>query len=139
MLKIRLARHWRKKRPFYRIVLTEHTKPTQSGYQEVFGWFDPIAHKMEVDAASVKSWIEKWAKPSERVAKLLYKETKDTLFAKYFEERERNGEIRNPSEEQLAAIEAAKNPPKEGVKAEVKKEVKDEKPEEGKKEEKKED
>jgi ribosomal protein S16 len=35
MLKIRLARHGRKKAPFYRIVLTEHTKPAQSGYQTV--------------------------------------------------------------------------------------------------------
>jgi len=35
MLKIRLARHGRKKAPFYRIVLTEHTKPAQSGYKLV--------------------------------------------------------------------------------------------------------
>ncbi|NOZ43915.1 MAG: hypothetical protein GXP45_02005 [bacterium] len=30
MLKIRLARHGRKKRPFYRIVLTEHLKPVHA-------------------------------------------------------------------------------------------------------------
>ena len=82
---------------------------------------------MEVNADAVKSWIEKGAKPSERVAKLLYKETNDKLFAKYFEERERKGEIRNPSEEQLAAMEAAKNPPKaEEKKEEVKEEEKKE-------------
>jgi small subunit ribosomal protein S16 len=112
MLKIRLARHGRKKRPFYRIVLTEHTKPTHAGYQKIFGRFDPLAHTMQVDVEAVKSWIEKGAKPSERVAKLLYKDTNDKFFSKYYEERERVREVRNPSEAELAAREAAKNPPK---------------------------
>lgn len=35
MLKIRLARGGKHKSPFYRIVLTEHTKPAQSGYMKV--------------------------------------------------------------------------------------------------------
>lgn len=138
MLKIRLARHGRNKRPFYRIVLTEHLKPVHAGYQEVFGWFDPLAHKIEVDVDAIKGWILKGAKPSERVAKLLFKETKDDLFSQYFVERERKREVRNPSEEEIAAKEAAANLiPKEEAKPEIKEEVKLEVKKEDKKEDKK--
>ena len=87
MLKIRLARGWRKGLPFYRIVLTEHTKPAQSGYKLVLWRFNPIAHTMDVNLDEVKTWIWKWAQPSERVAKLLYADTKDEFFKKYFQER----------------------------------------------------
>jgi len=89
MLKIRLARHGRTKKPFYRVVLTEHTRPVQSGYTQVLGWFDPIAHKMEFQVNEIKAYIEKGAKPSERVAKLLYQATNDKFFAQYYEERTR--------------------------------------------------
>lgn len=87
MLKIRLARGWRKGLPFYRIVLTEHTKPAQSGYKLVLWRFNPLSHTMDVNLEEVKLWIAKWAQPSERVAKLLYADTKDELFKKYFQER----------------------------------------------------
>ncbi|MCK5493504.1 MAG: 30S ribosomal protein S16 [Candidatus Omnitrophica bacterium] len=59
MVKIRLRRIGTKKRPFYRIVLTEHAKPADSGYKEVLGRFDPLQHTMEVDVDTVKSWISK--------------------------------------------------------------------------------
>jgi len=126
MLKIRLSRHGRKKRPFYRIVLTEHTKSIKSGYQEVLGWFDPMAHKYEADLDLIKSWIEKGAQPSERVAKILYNGTKDEFFKKFIVIRERVRTVRNPSEEELAAMEAKKEETKEKVKPEVKEEVKKE-------------
>lgn len=87
MLKIRLARGWRKWLPFYRIVLTEHTKPAQSWYKLVLGRFNPTAHEMNADIQEIKNWISKWAQLSERVAKLLYADTKDELFKKYFVER----------------------------------------------------
>lgn len=87
MLKIRLARGWRKGLPFYRIVLTEHTKPAQSGYKLVLWRFNPLSHTMDVNLDEVKLWISKGAQPSERVAKLLYADTKDEFFKKYFQER----------------------------------------------------
>ena len=43
----------------------------------------------EVDIEAIKSWIEKWAKPSERVAKLLFKSTNDAMFKKFYKEIER--------------------------------------------------
>lgn len=88
MLKIRLARHGRKKLPFYRIVLTEHTKPAKSWYKLVLWWFNPLSHTMEANVPAIKEWISKWAQPTERVAKLLFADTKDVFFKDYFVERE---------------------------------------------------
>ena len=111
MLKIRLARHGRKNLPFYRIVLTEHTRPAQSGYKLVLWWFNPIAHEMDVNLDEIKLWLSKWAQLSERVAKLLYAKTKDDMFKKYFIERTSTKalEIHNKriEEEKAAAAEKA--------------------------------
>lgn len=89
MLAIRLSRQGRSKRPFYRVVLTEHTKPAQCGHLEVLGSYDPLKHIFEVDVDAVKWRIEKWAKPSERVAKLLFKSTNDPMYKKFYKEIER--------------------------------------------------
>lgn len=111
MLKIRLARHGRKNLPFYRIVLTEHTRPAQSGYKLVLWRYNPIAHEMDVNLDEVKIWLSKWAQLSERVAKLLYAKTKDDMFKKYFTERTSTKalEIHNKriEEEKAAAAEKA--------------------------------
>jgi len=132
MLTIRLSRHGRKKRPFYRVVLTEHTKSAKAWYKEVLGYYDPLKHELKVDVEAIKWWIAKGSQMSEKAAKLLYNETKDDLFKKFFVIRERVREIRNPSEEQLAKMEAEKKAleskkveeKKEEVKEEVKKEEK---------------
>lgn len=111
MLKIRLARHGRKWLPFYRIVLTEHTRPAQSGYKLVLWRYNPLSHEMDVNLDEVKLWLSKWAQLSERVAKLLYSDTKDDVFKKYFTERisTKALEIHNKriEEEKAAATEKA--------------------------------
>ena len=110
MLKIRLARHGRKNLPFYRIVLTEHTRPAQSGYKLVLWRYNPIAHEMDVNLDEVKLWLSKWAQLSERVAKLLYAKTKDDMFKKYFTERTSTKalEIHNKRIEEEKAAKAEK-------------------------------
>ena len=110
MLKIRLARHGRKNLPFYRIVLTEHTRPAQSGYKLVLWWYNPIAHEMDVNLDEVKLWLSKWAQLSERVAKLLYAKTNDDMFKKYFTERTSTKalEIHNKRIEEEKAAKAEK-------------------------------
>jgi len=85
MLKIRLARHGRTHRPFFRVVLTEHIKPVKSGYQKVLWWYDPIKHTQELDIESVKKYIANGAKLSERVARLAYKVSNDDFFKTQFE------------------------------------------------------
>ena len=106
MLKIRLARGWKHKAPFYRIVLTEHTKPVQSGYQEVLGWFDPLHHKSEMNIDLIKEWIWKGAQPSNRVAKLARKFSDDKFFDAYITHSDRVRRGKNepePVEEEVEA------------------------------------
>ena len=91
MLVIRLSRHGRKNLAVYRVVLSEHTKPVKYWYKEVLWSYDPLKHAFQCDVESIISWIKKWAQPSERVAKLLFKETKNELFNKFIEHRERKG------------------------------------------------
>lgn len=133
MLKIRLARHGRKKAPFYRIVLTEHTKPCQNGYKTVLWRFNPLSHTMEAKVDEIKQWISKWAQPSERVAKLLYANTKDELFKKYFVEATRTkwkaaedakkAELEAKQQAEKEKIAAAKQAAEEAKKAEAEKEA----------------
>jgi len=96
MLKIRLARMWRKKLPFYQVVLTEHTKKPQAWFKEKLWWFNPLKHESSIDADAVKLWISKWANPSPRVAKLLFSQTKDDFFKKFYEEWVIERKTRNP-------------------------------------------
>lgn len=88
MLKIRLSRHGRTHRPFFRVVLTEHTKPSQSGYQKVLWWYDPLNHKHEIDIEEIRKYTANGAQLSERVAKIAYKESKDEFFKKFYTEKD---------------------------------------------------
>ena len=89
MLVIRLSRHGRKNLAVYRVVLSEHTKPVKYGYKEVLWSYDPMQHALNADVDAILWWIAKWAQPSERVAKLLLNETKNEIFNKFIEHRER--------------------------------------------------
>ncbi len=95
MLVIRLSRHGRKNLAVYRVVLSEHTKPVKYGYKEVLWSYDPVGHILKVDSDAIISWIKKWAQPSERVAKLLFNETKNEFFNKFIEHRERKWVTKN--------------------------------------------
>lgn len=72
MVKIRLARFGRKKRPFYRIVVTDSRKRRDSGFKEIVGYYNPLTEPstIKMDLDRVNYWISVGAKMSERVAKL---------------------------------------------------------------------
>ena len=72
MVKIRLARYGRKKRPFYRIVVTDSKKRRDSGWIESIGHYNPLVEPktIEIDIDKLNDWINKGAQMSERVAKL---------------------------------------------------------------------
>ena len=72
MLKIRLARTWKKNSPFYRVVLTEHTAPCKSGYKEVLGHFNPMSKEFKLkDVEKVKTFISHWAQFKKKKKKLI--------------------------------------------------------------------
>ena len=97
MLIIRLSRHWRTKRPFYRVVLTEHTKPAKAWYKSVLWSYDPLDHKLDVKVDEIKAYISKWSQVSSRLAKMLFNQTKDEVFSKFFVQ---NTKTRKPRKEE---------------------------------------
>lgn len=72
MVKIRLARLGRKKRPFYRIVVTDSRKRRDSGWIESIGYYNPLTEPstVKMDLDRLNYWLGVGAKMSERVAKL---------------------------------------------------------------------
>jgi small subunit ribosomal protein S16 len=95
---MRLSRQGKNKTPFYRVVLTEHTKPVKSSYKLVLGRYNPLNDQNEFDLEAIKSWIAKGAKPSERLARILLAATKDKLFEKFFEQRTRTAKKKKEDE-----------------------------------------
>jgi len=71
MLTIRLARGGRRNRAFFRIVLTENSKPSDSGFIKVLGWYDPHSKKISLQKEEVLQWVKVGAKPSNSLSKLL--------------------------------------------------------------------
>jgi len=72
VVKIRLARFGRKKRPFYRIVVTDSRKRRDSGWIEVIGYYNPLTDPktVEIDMEKLNYWLSNGAQMSERVEKL---------------------------------------------------------------------
>ena len=72
MVKIRLARFGRKKRPFYRIVVTDSRKRRDSGWIEVVGYYNPLTDPktIEMNMDRVNYWLSVGAQMSDRVSKL---------------------------------------------------------------------
>ncbi len=81
-VKIRLARHGAKKRPFYRIVVASSESPRDGKYLENVGTYNPLKDPAEVTLKSerIKYWIDQGAIPSDTVKSLLKKENFFTNF-----------------------------------------------------------
>lgn len=75
-VRIRLARHGAKKKPFYRIVVADSENPRDGRFLEKVGTYDPLKDPVEVslDQDRIKYWMEKGAIPSDTVKSLLKKE-----------------------------------------------------------------
>ncbi len=72
MLKIRLARAGKRNMPFFRVVLTEHSKASQHGYKEVLGFYNPISKELKIkDVEKVKKYVSHGVQFSPRVEKLM--------------------------------------------------------------------
>jgi small subunit ribosomal protein S16 len=75
---IRLSRHGTKKRPFYRIVVSDRRYPRDGRYIEQVGTYNPIAASggVKLDAEKIDSWMKQGAKPSQTVSELIKKAKK---------------------------------------------------------------
>lgn len=78
MVKLRLTRLGRKKRPFYRIVAIDSRKQRDGAFLERLGYYDPLASgeatKLVLDKENIMKWLLMGAQPSETVKNILSKE-----------------------------------------------------------------
>lgn len=72
MLKIRLSRAWKRNTPFYKVVLTEHTRSAKTWYKEILWFYDPMSKEFKIkDLEKVKKYISTWTQFSPKVEKLM--------------------------------------------------------------------
>ena len=75
MVRIRLQRMGRKKRPFYRVVAADSQAPRDGAFLETIGHYDPLTEPATVviDEEKALKWLRHGAQPTETVAGLLKK------------------------------------------------------------------
>ncbi len=73
MLMIRLSRIGKKKKPFYRVVVIEKTRPRGGRVVEAVGTYDPLKKPAEIKlkAERIKHWLANGAQPSDTVRSFL--------------------------------------------------------------------
>ncbi|MBA4749228.1 MAG: 30S ribosomal protein S16 [Alphaproteobacteria bacterium] len=75
-LKMRLARAGAKKRPYYRIVVTDARNPRDGRFIEKVGTYNPMVERDHADRIRlvedrVRHWLACGAQPTDRVARFL--------------------------------------------------------------------
>ena len=72
-VKIRLARHGAKKRPYYRVVVADAHAPRDGRFIDEVGRYSPCVEPALVsfDMEKVDKWIANGAQPTDTVARLL--------------------------------------------------------------------
>jgi small subunit ribosomal protein S16 len=75
-VKIRLARHGAKKKPFYRIVVADSESPRDGRFLENVGTYDPAYDpaKIAIKTDRIRYWMDQGALPTDTVQSLLKKE-----------------------------------------------------------------
>lgn len=74
-VKLRLARHGAKKRPFYRIVVADSESPRDGRFLETLGTYNPLIETDQVNLKDdrVKYWMDQGATPTDTVRSILKK------------------------------------------------------------------
>lgn len=82
-VKIRLARHGAKKRPFYRIVVANSESPRDGRFLETVGTYNPLSDPAQVvlKGDRIQHWIQQGAIPTDTVRSLLKKQGAPTSAA----------------------------------------------------------
>lgn len=75
MLRIRLSRVGKKKRPSYRIVVADSRAARNGSLVDIIGHYDPLTDPATIVINEEKAlhWLQRGAQPSEAAAKLLAK------------------------------------------------------------------
>ncbi len=75
-VKIRLARHGRKKRPFYKIVVANSLSPRDGKFKEKLGTYNPLLERNDPERVTINKerlqyWLSVGAQPTERIQKFI--------------------------------------------------------------------
>ena len=83
MLSIRMRRVGSKKRPFFRVVLTEARSKIEADFVENLGTYNPRLKPAQVDINTerVQYWLSKGARPSDSVRTLIARHLSRDLSA----------------------------------------------------------
>lgn len=103
-VKIRLARHGAKKRPFYRIVVADIEKPRDGRFLENVGTYNPLLDPPELSFKDerIRHWLDQGAIPTNTVKNLF--KTQD--FYKEFAQQQSAQQVqksKNRAEKRKAA------------------------------------
>lgn len=73
MVKIRLARHGAKKKPYYHVVVTDSESPRDGKFLEQIGTYDPSrpVEEITLELARAEHWMSVGAQPTLRARKLI--------------------------------------------------------------------
>jgi len=112
MLAIRLARVGKKKKPTYRLMVSEKSKDMYGDSLEILGHYNPHTKVVEVKKDRILHWIGKGAQPSETVHNLLIDQNViqgDKVRASKTGKKKKKGEAVTPKAEPKAStVEEAK-------------------------------
>ena len=74
-VKIRLKRMGMKKKPFYRVVVSDNRSPRDGRFIEEIGYYDPMTEPatIKIDADAAKKWLGNGAQPTDTARVLLKK------------------------------------------------------------------
>ncbi len=75
MVRIRLTRLGAKKRPFYRVVVSDSRSPRDGRFIEQIGYYDPMKDPfdLKLELERVDYWLSVGAQPSDTVTRLIAK------------------------------------------------------------------
>jgi small subunit ribosomal protein S16 len=78
-VKIRLARHGAKKRPFYRVVATDERSRRDGRFLEILGTYNPLQEPFETQFKMdrIQYWLDQGAIPTDTVKNLLKKRVEE--------------------------------------------------------------
>jgi|TARA_B110000091_G_scaffold72560_1_gene79975 small subunit ribosomal protein S16 len=78
MLKIRLKRTGRKRKPFYRIVLVENLSKRDGRAIVEMGYYDPLKKVINFNKTALHKYLNHGAQPTDTVRHLIYKMLNET-------------------------------------------------------------
>jgi len=79
----------RRNKAFFRVVLTDRRKPTDSGFIKVLGWYDPHTKKTSLEKEAILNCLNNGAVPTNSISRLFEKNDIKHKLVKFVKAKER--------------------------------------------------